>query len=76
MTWEVGDLVYYSLGGYHEASEERKGFIVGQLNEEQITQAVGLGYKQIYMEQGTYLVEDFKSGLKGMARGDILKELK
>ena len=36
MTWEVGDLVYYSLGGYHEASEERKGFIVGQLNEEQI----------------------------------------
>jgi hypothetical protein len=76
MTWEVGDLVYYSLGGYHEASEERKGFIVGQLNEEQITQAVGLGYKEIYMEQGTYLVEDFKSGLRGMARGDILKELK
>jgi hypothetical protein len=64
------------LGGYHEASEERKGFIVGQLNEEQITQAVGLGYKEIYMEQGTYLVEDFKSGLRGMARGDILKELK
>ena len=76
MTWEVGDLVYYSLGGYHEASEERKGFIVGQLNEEQITQAVGLGYKEIYMEQGTYLVEDFKSGLRGMARGDFLKELK
>ena len=76
MTWEVGDLVYYSLGGYHEASEERKGFIVGQLNEEQITQAVGLDYKQIYMEQGTYLVEEFKSGLRGVARGDILKGLK
>ena len=79
MTWEVGDLVYYSLGGYDGASGERKGFIVGQLNEEQITQAVGLDYpiiKEIYMEQGTYLVQDFKSGLRGMARGDILKELK
>lgn len=71
MTWEVGDLVCYEVGIL-----ETKGFIVGQLNEEQITQAVGSGYKQIYMEQGTYLVEDFKSGLKGMARGDILKELK
>ena len=73
MTWEVGDLVYYEVSA---EVEERKGFIVGQLNEEQITQAVGLGYKEIYMEQGTYLVEDFKSGLRGMARGDILKELK
>jgi len=76
MTWEVGDLVYYSLGGYHGASGERKGFIVGQLNEEQITVAVGLDYKQIYMEQGTYLVQDFKDRLRGMVRGDILKELK
>ena len=74
MTWEVGDLVYYE--SYEVGTEERKGFIVGQLNEEQITQAVGLAFKEIYMEQGTYLVEDFKSGLRGMARGDILKELK
>jgi len=73
MTWEVGDLVYYEASA---EVEERKGFIVGQLNEEQITQAVGLDYKQIYMEQGTYLVEEFKSGLRGVARGDILKELK
>ena len=75
MTWEVGDLVYYDVASAL-GIEERKGFIVGQLNEEQITQAVGLAYKEIYMEQGTYLVEDFKSGLRGMTRGDILKELK
>lgn len=76
MTWEVGDLVYYSLGGYHGASGERKGFIVAKLNEEQIIQRVGLDYKQIYMEQGTYLIQDFNDGLRGLARGDILKELK
>ena len=72
MTWEVGDLVYYH---WPVGSQAKKGFIVAELNEEQITQAVAFD-KQIYMEQGTYLIQDFKSGLRGMVRGDILKELK
>ena len=71
MTWEVGDLVYYKVD-----TEERTGFIVGQLNEEQITLAVSLAYVETYLKLGTYLVQDFESGLRGMARGDILKELK
>lgn len=74
MTWEVGDLVYYHVGNHQ--SEVRKGFIVAELNEEQIIQRVGLSYKEIYMEQGTYLIQDFNDGLRGLARGDILKELK
>lgn len=74
MTWEVGDLVYYHVG--NRQAEVRKGFIVAELNEEQIIQRVGLSYKEIYMEQGTYLIQDFNDGLRGLARGDILKELK